>query len=75
MYTLTLTADDKDNLFYKALKPEETEGKRFGMKVQKTNKQAKILITAADATALKAITASVTKLCEVAEKIHDKKIQ
>ena len=70
MYTLTLTADDKDDILYNAFQAEQAETKRFNMKVQKENQKAKILITAADAIALKAITASVAKLCEIAEKIN-----
>jgi tRNA threonylcarbamoyladenosine modification (KEOPS) complex Pcc1 subunit len=71
MYTLTLIADDKDDILYKAFQAEQVETKRFNMKVEKGKQKAKILITAADATALKAITTSVTKLCEIAERIQN----
>lgn len=69
MYTITITTEDSD--LYKALKAEETTGKRFEMKVKRAKKNTEITITAADATALKAITSSVTRLCEIAEKVHD----
>ena len=53
---------------YDVLVPEQTASTRFSVQIQK-KKETIISITAADATALKAITTSVLKLIEIAEKI------
>jgi tRNA threonylcarbamoyladenosine modification (KEOPS) complex Pcc1 subunit len=65
MYTATFTAPLR---VYEVLKPEETKTKRFTMSVTK-ERLTTIIITATDATALKAITNSTTKLLEIAEKM------
>jgi len=57
---------------YDILKPEEATTARFSIQIEK-KKNTIISITAEDATALKAITTSITKLIEVAETLWQKK--
>ena len=57
---------------YDVLKPEEATTARFSVSIEK-EKNTIISIIAEDATALKAITSSITKLIEIAEKVWQKK--
>ena len=68
MYTAKIVCTD-DRLF-QALKPEETKGERFEIKVKKIDGGMNITITAKDATALKAMMISIARLLETAEKIN-----
>ena len=69
MYKLTIDIDDNSERLHNAFKPEEHKSKRSELKVEKKRDNTKIIVTANDATALKAITNSVTNLLEVYEKI------
>ncbi len=71
MYTATIECDNNENL-YRALKPEAVSTRRFTVTITQAD-NIKITINAQDATALKAITTSLTRLIETAEKIHGKK--
>lgn len=72
MYSIILSCNNVDNI-YGALKLEETQNSRFRVSISKQKKEVKIKITADDATALKAITLSLVRLLEAAEKIHNGK--
>ena len=68
-YNLVLQAPVE---LYDVLKPEEAATARFSIRIEK-KKNTIISIIAEDATALKAITSSITKLIEVAENVWQKK--
>jgi tRNA threonylcarbamoyladenosine modification (KEOPS) complex Pcc1 subunit len=59
-----------DKKLYDSLLPEEIVNGRFSLSIEK-DAELRIIISAADATALKALMTSVTKLLEVAENIHN----
>ncbi|HLD34010.1 MAG TPA: KEOPS complex subunit Pcc1 [Candidatus Nanoarchaeia archaeon] len=66
-YSLVLRAPAE---LYDVLKPEQAKNARFTLDISK-EKNTIISITASDATALKAITTSMIKLIEIAEKIRN----
>ena len=70
MYTATIECTTNIENLYKALEPEAAKTKRFKLSVKKTKSGVEISITALDATALKAITTSIIRLIETAEKIY-----
>ena len=73
LYTATIECAANIENLYKALQPEAAKTKRFEVSVKKTSDSVGIHITALDAIALKAVTISIIRLIEAAEKIHGKK--
>ena len=56
--------DDLENI-YQAFKPEETQDKRASFKIKKKKNSIELVIKAQDATSLRAMTASITRLLTI----------
>ena len=73
MYQLTITAEHNADVLYHALKPEEVTTDRAQTSIDRQGDSVCVTIRARDATALKALTQSMIKLIETAEKIQNGK--
>jgi len=56
--------DDLENI-YQTFKPEETQDKRVSFKIKKKKNLIELVIKAQDATSLRAMTASITRLLTI----------
>ena len=69
MYKTTIAVDKKINILYQAFKPEEVKTNRLALNVEKTEKNFQLNIAAKDATALRAILTSSSRLLGIFESI------
>jgi len=71
-YRATIRCRDESGMLCAALKPEEATTERMSVLLRRSGRDCSLMITAADATALKAVMSSATRLLEMAEKVqHD----
>ncbi len=67
-YQAVIKCSQDINNLHQALKPEEHQDKRASLKIKKIKNQLEIKITAQDATSLRAMIASITRLLTIYEK-------
>lgn len=68
MYRAVITCSDDLENIYRAFKPEETKDQRSSFKVIKKKNSVELVIEAQDATSLRALTASITRLLTIYNK-------
>ena len=67
MYQAVIKCSTNISDLYQALKPEEHQDKRAALRIKKNKNNLEINITAQDATSLRAMVASITRLLTIYE--------